>query len=189
MSASSDITTLLARARDGDDAAADVLFDTLYGELLRLAHGVRRGESSQTLNTTALVHEAWIKLSSASAADVRSRAHFKHIAARAMRQVLVDRARRRDAVKRGGGVAAVTLNEAAAPPGGGPMDAETLLELHSALERLEHQDPRAARVVDCRFFGGLEVEETAEALGISTATVKRDWRMARAWLARELGDA
>lgn len=188
MSDSSEITALLARAHDGDAAASEALYDRLYGELQHLARGVRRGESSHTLNTTALVHEAWIKLASSPASDVRGRAHFKHIAARAMRQVLVDRARRRGAVKRGAGSVAMTLRDDLAPPRGRVMDAEALLGLHDALERLEQQDARAARVVDCRFFGGLEVEETATALGISTATVKRDWRMARAWLARELGD-
>ena len=179
------LTALIRQARSGDRSASEDLYAAVYDELRRLAHGVRSAESRTTLNTTALVHEAWIKLAAAPAGDVEGRAHFKHIAARAMRQVLVDEARTRKAAKRGGGQAPVTLEEALAPDSRelGPLE---LIDLDRALSELETVDPRAARVVDCRFFGGMEVEETAAALGISTATVKRDWRLARAWLARAL---
>lgn len=181
------LTSLIQRAHQGDGRAADDLYAAVYDELRRLAHGVRRDESAQTLNTTALVHEAWIKLAASPASEVASRAHFKHIAARAMRQVLVDQARARRAAKRGGGMAAVTLEESLAP-GWETADSLEVVALDEALRELEEVDPRAAKVVECRFFGGMEVEETAAALGISTATVKRDWRVARAWLARALGD-
>ncbi|MBT8336912.1 MAG: sigma-70 family RNA polymerase sigma factor [Gemmatimonadetes bacterium] len=180
----SPITRLIQQAQSGDPAAADDLYARIYDELRRLAHGVRRGEAAHTLATTALVHEAWIKLASAHEVDVESRIHFRHIAARAMRQVLVDRARARGALKRGGGEAPVTLEESLL--GGASIDALQIIDLDDALGRLEAADPRAAKVVECRFFGGMDVEETATALGISPATVKRDWRVARAWLSRAL---
>jgi len=182
------LTSLIHRAHRGDSGAADDLYSAVYDELRRLAHGVRSREAAHTLNTTALVHEAWLKLAASPAADVASRAHFKHIAARAMRQVLVDQARVRNAEKRGGGIAAVTLQESLTP-GLDALDALQVVALDEALQEFGQVDPRAARVVECRFFGGMEVEETAAALDISTATVKRDWRVARAWLARALGDS
>lgn len=179
------LTALIQRARSGDRGASEHLYSAIYDELRGLARGIRSGESAAAIDTTALVHETWIKLAANPAAEVEGRAHFKHIAARAMRQVLVDEARARNAAKRGGGQAPVTLQEALAP-NGRELDAHELVDLDRALSRLESVDPRVARVVDCRFFGGMDVEETAAALDISTATVKRDWRLARAWLAKAL---
>jgi RNA polymerase sigma factor (TIGR02999 family) len=182
------LTSLIHRAHQGDSGAAEDLYAAVYDELRRIAHRVRGGGSAQTINTTALVHEAWIKLAVAPAANIESRAHFKHIAARAMRQVLVDEARSRNALKRGGGLAAVTLEEGLIEDSLS-RDAQGLLDLDDALRSLERSDPRAARVVECRFFGGMDVEETAATLEVSSATVKRDWRFARAWLALALGGA
>lgn len=179
-----DLTGLIQAARGGDEAAVNALFSAAYDELRQLAHLVRRGEAQQTLNTTALVHEAYFKLVPSKGLSVESLAHFKHVVGRAMRQVLVDSARARAAQKRGGGEAiAVTLTD---HPDGQAVDELRLIQLDAALSELERVDPRSARVVECRFFGGLDVEETAAALGISTATVKRDWRIARAWLRRAL---
>ena len=175
-----ELTGLIRAAREGDDAAVSALFSAAYDELRQLAHLVRRSEARQTLNTTALVHEAWFKLLPSRGLSIESLAHFKHIVARAMRQVLVDYARGQAALKRGGPDAvAVTLQDAAHE---GAIDPLRLIQLHDALDALERIDPRSAKVVECRYFGGLDVEETAAALGISTATVKRDWRVARAWL-------
>lgn len=172
-------------ARGGDRAALDAAFVQVYDELKRVAHALRqRGDA--TLSTTALVHEAYLKLLPGAAIDWQGREHFVRVAARAMRQVLVDAARARAAVKRGGGELAVTFDEALQTA---PMRAEELLALDDALLRLEAADPRAARVTEYRFFGGLSVEEVAAALGISTASVKRDWRAARAWLLQEIGRA
>lgn len=179
-----ELTGLIRAARAGDDAAVSALFSAAYDELRQLAHVVRRSEARQTLNTTALVHEAWFKLLPSRGLSIESLAHFKHIVARAMRQVLVDYARGQAALKRGGPDAvAVTLQDDAPV---GLVDQVRLIQLHEALEELERVDPRSARVVECRYFGGLDIEETAAALGISTATVKRDWRVARAWLSDAL---
>lgn len=179
-----DLRRLIEAARNGDDAAVAALFSALYDELRELAHVIRRHEASETLSTTALVHEAYFKLVPSAGLQAENAAHFKHIAGRAMRQVLVDAARSRAARKRGSGEAvAVTLEDEAH---GVTVDELQLLQLHDALTELEQVDGRSARVVECRFFGGLDVEETAAALGISTATVKRDWRTARAWLAQAM---
>lgn len=161
----------------------DALFSLAYEELRRLAAAVRQHEAAVTLNPTALVHEAWLKLASAPGFDAASPLHFKRIAARAMRQVLVDVARRRKAEKRGGGVMAVTLDEAL-DDGGSP--AADVLALHDALDELAQVAPRQAAVVETRFFGGFDVTETARLLEISEVTVTRDWRTARAWLAHRL---
>jgi len=172
---------LLRGAREGDKESLDALFALAYDELRRIARRVRDGRN-ETLSTTALVHEAYLKLlpSSLPANDA---AHFKLLIARAMREVLIDGARRRHAGKRGGDDVAVTLDDDLQAV---PLKAAELLELHAALEDLERVDPRRAAVVECRFFGGLDVEETAAALDLSTATVKRDWRVARAWLAQAI---
>jgi RNA polymerase sigma factor (TIGR02999 family) len=168
--------------RGGDKTALDGLFTLAYEELRRMARRVRRrGEDS--LTTTALVHEAYLKLVPAGV-PANDAAHFKLLIGRAMRQVLIDAARRRTTDKRGGGDLAVTLGDEVAAR---PLDAERLLALNAALEELERMDPRRASVVECRFFGGLDVDETAAALNLSSATVKRDWRVARAWLARAIG--
>jgi RNA polymerase sigma factor (TIGR02999 family) len=166
--------------------ALDLVFSAAYEELRRLASSVRRSEASSTLNPTALVHEAWLKLRGSPGIPATSPLHFKRIAARAMRQVLVDAARRRNAAKRGSGAVPVTFDEALDAPAELAAD---VLALHEALEALGVASPRQAAIVECRFFAGLEAKETAELLGISEATVLRDWRAARAWLAQSLRPA
>ncbi|HMV34054.1 MAG: ECF-type sigma factor [Gemmatimonadales bacterium] len=168
---------------DSDREVVDRLFAAAYEELRRLASAVRRGESSHTLTPTALVNEAWLKLSATPVVGRLSRAEFKRVAARAMRQVLVEAARRRTADKRGGGIPEVTFDEALVHPA---ASGEELLQLHEALDTLATISPRQAAMVEGRFFGGLEVPEIAAWLGVSEATVLRDWRAARAWLAHEL---
>lgn len=159
----------------------DRVFSAAYEELRRLARNVRRDESSRTLNPTALVHEAWLKLSRSPDLATTSPLHFRRIAARAMRQVLVEAARRRRTAKRGGGHAMlVTFDDSLVSS---EAWADDLVALDMALDRLTALDARQARVVECRFFAGLGMTETAEALGISLATAERDWRAARAWLA------
>jgi RNA polymerase sigma factor (TIGR02999 family) len=167
-----------------DRQALDDAFSATYEELHRLAACVRRGERGNTLNPTALVNEAWLKLCRTPAVAQTSRLHFKRIAARAMRQVLVDAARRRSALKRGGHDAVfVTFDDSLDAPAAW---ADDLVELDAALEALSRLHPRQAQMVESRFFGGFDVAETAELLGISEATVLRDWRAAKAWLAHEL---
>jgi RNA polymerase sigma factor (TIGR02999 family) len=170
-------------APGADRRALDERFSLAYEELRRLASSVRRGESSATLSPTALVHEAWLKLAGSPRVADTSILHFKRIAARAMRQVLVEAARRRKAQKRGGGVAMVTFDESLDAPATG---ADDVLALDAALDGLALLEPRQAAIVEGRFFGGLDVAETAELLGISEATILRDWRAARAWLALEI---
>ena len=166
--------------------ALDLLFSATYEELRRLASSVRRGDPSATLSPTALVNEAWLKLAASPALGVTSQLHFKRIAARAMRQVLVEAARRRTAEKRGGGAALVTFDESMGHAGAAGTTSDELLALDGALEELARLNPRQAQLVESRFFGGLDVRETADLLGISEATVLRDWRAARAWLSGEL---
>ncbi len=179
-SAQGGATSLPARER----RALDEVFSAAYEELRRLAASVRRGDPSATLTPTALVNEAWIKLSGTPAVAHTSRVHFKRIAARAMRQVLIEAARRRRALKRGGAHAAfVTLDESVVAA---ECWADDLIGLDAALDALARLSPRQSLIVENRFFGGLEVAETAELLGISEATVLRDWRAAKAWLAGEL---
>jgi RNA polymerase sigma factor (TIGR02999 family) len=168
---------------EGDEAAPEPTFHLLYDELHRLARKVRHGRAGETMSTTALVHEAYIKLSSRGAVDGESRLHFFRLAARAMRQILVDAARRQVAGKRGGDLFPVTLDAALHPA---PFQATKFLSLDRALDRLGELDPRAAQVVECRYFAGLTVEETASMLEISPRTVKRDWTVARALLTSEL---
>ena len=183
-----EVTRLLHSAADGDAAAFDKVFQLVYDELHRLAHALRRGRASETLNTTALVHEAYVRLIPSQKLEWAGRSHFLGVAARAMRQVMVRAAERRTAAKRGGGQAPMEFDEALHSDGeGAPVAPERVLVLDEALARLEALEPRQARVVECRFFAGLSVEETAQALEISEPTVKRDWRAARAWLAREMG--
>lgn len=170
--------------RDDQRQALDELFSVTYEELRRLAGAVRRHDPSATLSPTALVNEAWIKLAATPQVAGTSPLHFKRIAARAMRQVLVEAARRRHARKRGGNAAIVlTLDENVES---GETFSEDLLALDRALEALARVAPRQATLVENRFFGGLDVTETAALLQISEATVLRDWRAARAWLAHEL---
>jgi len=172
-------------AAGGGAAEVDRLYERVYGELKLLARRVRAGRAGETLNTTALVNEAYLKLARGRGAAWKDRAHFFAIAARAMRQVLVDSARRRLAAKRGAGGALVSLDEAAET---GPIRPEALVALDEALNRLAAIDPRRAAVVEQRYFAGLSVEETAQVLGLSVATIERDWRTARAWLAVALQD-
>ena len=166
-----------------DRRTLDQLFSITYEELRRLAATIRRGDPGVSLSPTALVNEAWLKLASSPPFVMTSRLHFKRIAARAMRQVLVEAARRRTARKRGQGIAPVTFDEGIAAEPSGP---EELLALDEALEALAKISPRQATMVESRFFGGLDIAETAELLGVSEATVLRDWRAAKAWLAQEL---
>lgn len=174
---------LIRAAREGDRAALDRLFTMAYDELHHLAHLARRRGAGETLCTTVLVHEAYFKLKPDRGLAIEDRAHFTYIVARAMRQVVVDDARRRRAEKRGGNDLAVTFEDSAKAA---PVRSDQVLALEEALERLEEVDPRKAKIVECRFFAGLSVEETAAAMGISTPTVKRDWRVARAWLAQAI---
>lgn len=174
---------LLDAARAGDTSALDSLFTLAYEELRQLARRARRGRGSATMNTTALVHEAYVRLASAKRLDVSDAAHFRCLISRCMRQLLVDAARRKQAAKRGGDAVRVTFADDLV---GEDVSAARLLDLDSAIEELQAVDPRRASVVECRFFGGLDVEETATALEVSPATVKRDWRVARAWLSQRL---
>ena len=162
----------------------DYVFSLTYEELRRLASTIRRGDPGVTLNTTALVNEAWLKLAHSPQFSSTSRLHFKRIAARAMRQLLVEAARRRNADKRGGGAPAIALDPAAAQVA--PASEAKLLALDAALVELGRVSPRQAMMVEARFFGGLDMVETASLLNISEATLMRDWRAARAWLARKL---
>jgi RNA polymerase sigma factor (TIGR02999 family) len=169
--------------RGSAQQALDELFTATYEELRRLAATVRRDDPNATLSPTVLVNEAWLKLSDTPAVAMTSRLHFKRIAARAMRQVLIEAARRRRAQKRGGGLIPVTFDEAIEAT---VTTADEVLALDAALDELARIQPRQAAMVESRFFGGLDVAETAELLGVSAATILRDWRAARAWLAREL---
>lgn len=171
----------------GKKRELDDLFTMTYEELRRLASSVRRGDPSATLNPTALVNEAWLKLASSPRFAVTSRLHFKRIAARAMRQVLIEAARRRKALKRGGGAPiTVTFDDS---PEEAVSSASALLALDTALDELARIQPRQAMMVEGRFFGGLDIAETAELLEVSEATIFRDWRAAKAWLAHELHQA
>lgn len=164
--------------------ALDDLFSATYEELRRLASGIRRADGAATISPTALVNEAWLKMAHSPWIGTVSPLHFKRIAARAMRQVLVEAARRRKASKRGGDAAlTVTFDEAVHDV---MSSARELLALDAALDALAHLNPRHAQMVEARFFGGCDLAETALLLGVSEATVLRDWRAARAWLAREL---
>ena len=164
--------------------ALDELFSLTYEELRRLASSVKRGDPSCTLNPTALVNEAWLKLAKYPALGVESPLHFKRIAARAMRQLLIEAARRRKAHKRGDGEAVyVSFDDSLS---NAPSTGAELLALDDALQELAHVDPRQSAIVESRFFGGLEIREIATLLEISEATVMRDWRAARAWLGPRL---
>ena len=164
--------------------AVNALLPLVYDELRRLAAAyLRRERPGQTIQPTALVHEAYLRLLKDKPDRWQNRAHFCAIAAHSMRQILIERARARGALKRGGVQARVTLDEGLLAADSPPID---IVALDEALQRLEAIDPEQARLVELRFFGGLTIEETAEAMNISAATVKRHWTIARAWLAREL---
>jgi RNA polymerase sigma factor (TIGR02999 family) len=179
---------LLTKAKAGDEKAVSQLMPLVYDELRRLAASyLRRERPGQTLQATALVHEAYVRLIGERAHNWQNRTHFLAIAALSMRQILVQRARRRKAAKRGGDPERITLDEQLlgdrAP---GATEEIDLVALDAALEQLAVENARQAKIVEMRYFGGLSVEECAEALGISPATVKRDWTVARAWLKRAL---
>jgi RNA polymerase sigma factor (TIGR02999 family) len=179
-----EVSQLLLAWSEGDRAALDQLMPLVYAELRRLAKShMRRERAGQTLQTTALIHEAYLRLIDADSVRLENRAHFFAAAARVMRQVLVDLARERGSRKRGGAARRVSFDEAMAV--GGQHD-EGLLALDEALGALAQIDPRKSQVVELRFFGGLSVDETAGALGVSVETVHRDWRLARSWLLRKL---
>lgn len=181
------VTELLRAWSDGDEGALERLLPLVEAELRRLARGyMGRERRGHTLQVTALVNEAFLRLTGARGLRWQDRAHFLGISARLMRRVLVDHARARGNRKRGGGAQRVTLNEALLVS---PEPAEELLALDRALEVLAATDPRKSRVIEMRFFGGLTVEETAEVLDVSTDTVKRDFRLAKLWLLRELEGA
>lgn len=181
---SPDVTQLLADLREGHSDALDALLPVLYGELRALAaRQLAKERRGHTLEPTALVHEAWLKLVDQRVRDWQNRAHFMAIAATAMRRVLVDHAVAAKAQKRGGGRARVTLIDTPGEVATDPLD---VIALDQALEELTRHDPRKARVVELRFFAGLENAEAAAALGVAERTVERDWRLARAWLRKEL---
>ncbi len=178
------VTRLCREAARDDRDAMDALVDHVYATLRRMANRQMGGErSDHTLSPTALVHEAYLRLVDQNQLDWRDRAHFYAVAARLMRRVLIDHARRRLAGKRGGGAVRVTLNEEVA---GAVASPEALLELDRALDNLESLSPRQRQVVEMRFFGGMTHEEVAEVVGVSVPTVRRDWRLAQAWLNREM---
>ncbi len=179
--AASQVTQLLREWQQGNSSAAGDLATLIYGELRRLAAQRLRGERKEhTLQPTALVHEAWLRLGDMRA-DWQNRGHFLAMAAVAMRRILVDHARQRDAAKRGLGAQHVSFDDALHDVPG-PMPDHRLLALDAALTRLDTLDRRQAQVVELRYFAGLSIEETADAIGTSTGTVKREWAAARAWL-------
>ena len=181
-----DVTELLADLRAGDAEAVDAILPHVYGELQDLARRQLRGErDGHTLDTAALVHEAYLKLVRQDRVDWQSRAHFLGVASLAMRRILVNYAKKRRAEKRGGGEIAATYHDGEI---GREAKTEELLALDEALDGLAARSERQARVVEMWFFGGLTHAEIAEALGVSEPTVRRDWRVARAWLSHVLGD-
>lgn len=181
------ITQLLHLASAGDRQASDTLFNSVYRELRKIARAHRRRwHGNETINTTALIHEVYLKLAGSDLADYRSRSHFFATASKAMRQILVTYAERVSAAKRGGDAVRVTLS------GNMPMiddSLDDLLHVNEILVQLEKTNPRHCRLFECRVFGGMTIEETAIALEVSVSTVKRDWALLSAWLYRELGAA
>jgi RNA polymerase sigma factor (TIGR02999 family) len=178
------VTLLLLELRDGQSGAMDRLFPLVYEELRRIARrALRRERTGHTLATTGLVHEAYLRLVGQARLEYQDRAHFFGIAARAMRQILVDYARRHRAAKRGGAQRVVTLDEGALAL---EDRAEALLALDEALTDLESVDARLGQIVQCRFFGGLTEDETAEVVGVTARTVRRDWLKAKGWLHQQL---
>lgn len=185
MEKTGDVTELLLAYREGDREAFDLLVPLVYQDLRRIARRqLGRGNPDRVLDTTALVHESYLKLVDNGRVDWQDRAHFLGVAARAMRQVVIGYARRQGAAKRGAGSHQTTLDDGHHIAIDG--QAEWLMALDGALARLGEKNPRLARVVECRFFAGLSEEETASALGVSLRTAQRDWMRARAWLQEEL---
>lgn len=179
------VTSLLARARAGEGGAASQLFDLLYGELRARAHAILGGAGGATLQPTVLVHEAWLKLVPGKQQDIQDRAHFLRLCATAMRSVLVDHARARKADKRGGDRRRVPIDDLCAVYQDRAVD---ILALDDALRRLGELDEQLPRVVELRFFAGLDVAAVAEVMAVSPSTVERAWRTARTWLRAELAD-
>jgi RNA polymerase sigma factor (TIGR02999 family) len=182
------VTDLLQAWASGDQAALDQLLPLVYNELRRQARRYMRAQpAGHTLQTTGLVHEAYLRLVGQSSVEWKGRGHFFGVAAKAMRSILVDHARARGAAKRGGPVHAITLDEGEGIAG--PQPSVDVLALDEALGRLAELDPRKSELVELRYFGGLGIDEAAAVLGVSPATVKREWVTARAWLRRELSAA
>lgn len=186
------IGRLLTRYEKGDRAAVDELIPLIYGELRAIASRHRRKwRGGDTLGTTALVHEAYVKLAHGLDGKYLSRSHLLAVASRAMRQILIDAVRSKRALKRGGGAEPVPLEQVLdvlqAFPELSEPDEDVILSLNESLQRLEAESERHCRIVECRFFGGMTIDETAEALDVSPATVKRGWAVAQAWLLRDLG--
>ena len=189
-SSSPNVTDLLLAWGRGDRSALDALLPLIYGELRRQAdRALRRESSGHTLQPTALVHEAYLRLIDQERVEWQNRSHFFGVAAQLIRRILIDHARSRHAVKRGGGAIQLTLEDGDGQRRSDADDAVDILSLNDALERLTALDPRQGQVVELRYFGGLSIQETAAAMGISVATVKREWAVARAWLRRELESA
>jgi RNA polymerase sigma factor (TIGR02999 family) len=181
-----EVTGLLDDWRDGDPTALKKLTPLIYDELRRIAHRyAQRERNGHTLQTTALVNEAYLRLAGTEKPDWHNRTHFFAVTAQVMRHILIDHARRRRYLKHGGDAQQVSLAEAALMAG---ERAAELVALDEALEELARMDPRKTRVVELRYFGGLSLAETAEALGVSLMTVRRDWRAAKAWLFRRVGN-
>lgn len=184
MTAEGNITQLLQAAATGNREAGDALFATVYRELRQIAKAQRRRwHGNETMNTTALISEAYMRLADREQADYNDRAHFFATASRAMRQVLINYAERVSAAKRGGNAVRVTLGEFVAAD---QTSVDELIMINDLLEKLEAENPRHCRLVECRVFGGLTIEQTAAALGMSPATVKRDWALLSAWLYRAI---
>lgn len=184
-----EVSRLLSRCASGDPRAADDLFTFVYDDLRTIAHRHLRGEvGGHTLNTTALVHEAYLALADETAAGWRNRAHFLAVSSRAMRHILIDYARARLSAKRGGAAIRVPLREDLTLADGDDSGGIDLLALDEALVELAEHDERLCRVVECRFFGGMSVAETAEALGVGVRTVERDWTRAKAYLFERLAE-
>ena len=179
-------TALLRRVSDGDDRAANALLPVVYDELCRVASHHLRRSGQDTLDTVGLVHEAYLRLVDQTSASWRDRAHFCVIASKAMRHILIDHARRKRAIKRGGGLRPATLDEGRVAA---DEDPEWVLRLDAALDGLAAHDARLAQVVECRYFGGMTAPETADALALSLRTVERDWTRARAYLFSALQEA
>lgn len=186
MSSPPNVTEMLNKWKDGDQDALEKLIPVVYDELRRqAARYLRRERRGHTLQATALIHEAYLRLINQATIEWKNRAHFYAIAARLMRQILVDHSRRRQAGKRGGSDIRVPLEEAMVTTPGRNVD---LVALDEALTRLAEIDPQQSRIVELRYFSGLSVEETAEVLGVSSRTVKRDWNVAKAWLRQQIGE-
>ncbi len=185
------VTALLGAVQRGEDAAIDKLFEKVYDELHRIAQAKRRNWAGgdYTMNTTAIVHEAYIKLAGQQAQDWTSRSHFMGVAAKAMRHIMINYAEKRRTKKRGGDLQKISIEDQDQPLNAtinmSDDQADKLLAIENALKKLSLTNERQVQIIECKFFGGMSNEETAVSLGISTSTVKRDWALAQAWLYRE----